>query len=88
MKVGAITATGPPHHFITERSIRETFDRESVITTDPVSDTPLLAPIGTRRTEHTSSRPPSSGRLAAHPRSRRQQPSALRPPSDHGIVVT
>ena len=57
MRDGAITATGPPNEVITEASVRNIFDLESVIATDPVTQTPLVVPIGTRRPETSACSP-------------------------------
>lgn len=45
MRDGVVAATGPPHEVLTEASIRDVFGLESVITTDPVTQTPLVVPI-------------------------------------------
>ena len=47
MRDGAIIATGPPDTVITESIIHDVFDLRSIVTTDPVSETPLVVPIGT-----------------------------------------
>jgi iron complex transport system ATP-binding protein len=50
MRDGAIVAAGRPAEVITEDRVREVFDMDCVVTTDPVSHTPLVVPIGARRT--------------------------------------
>ncbi len=49
MRDGAIVASGRPEEVITEHSVREVFGMDCVVTTDPVSHTPLVVPIGARR---------------------------------------
>ncbi|MCC4909224.1 ABC transporter ATP-binding protein [Microbacterium sp. cx-59] len=46
MKEGRIVAEGTPREVITSRLVREVFDLESLVTSDPVSGSPTVAPIG------------------------------------------
>ncbi|MCK7637486.1 ABC transporter ATP-binding protein [Corynebacterium pygosceleis] len=50
MKEGRIAATGHPRDIISTDMLREVFGLEAAITQDPVSDRPLIIPIGKRRT--------------------------------------
>ncbi|MET8859121.1 ABC transporter ATP-binding protein [Streptomyces sp. NPDC004579] len=46
MKAGRIVAEGPPAEVITVATVEDVFDLNCAITTDPVSDTPLVIPMG------------------------------------------
>lgn len=46
MKAGGIAAEGPPADVITARTVEEVFDLRCQVTTDPVSGTPLVIPVG------------------------------------------
>jgi iron-siderophore transport system ATP-binding protein len=46
MKAGRIVATGLPAEVITAELVAEVFDVRCTVTTDPVSGTPLVIPIG------------------------------------------
>ena len=67
MRDGVIVASGQPSEVITEDSVREVFGLDSVVTPDPVSHTPLVVPIGARR----SPGPVANGRQ--RPRQRRDR---------------
>jgi iron complex transport system ATP-binding protein len=41
-----VCAAGAPTAVLTEETVRRVFGLESVITTDPVSGSPLMVPIG------------------------------------------
>jgi iron complex transport system ATP-binding protein len=43
---GTVCAAGAPAAVLTEETVRRVFGLESVITTDPVSGSPLMVPIG------------------------------------------
>lgn len=43
---GTVAAAGAPVHVLTEETVRTVFGLDSVITTDPVSGSPLMVPIG------------------------------------------
>ncbi|MEU8789127.1 ABC transporter ATP-binding protein [Streptomyces sp. NPDC048643] len=46
MKSGRIVAEGSPAEVITVKTVEDVFDLNCRITTDPVSDTPLVIPVG------------------------------------------
>ncbi|MEY2242650.1 ABC transporter ATP-binding protein [Streptomyces sp. BF23-18] len=46
MKAGRVVAEGSPAEVITVRTVEDVFDLNCRITTDPVSDTPLVIPMG------------------------------------------
>lgn len=46
MKHGQIVASGSPSEVVTEATVREVFDLDSRIISDPISGTPLVVPIG------------------------------------------
>lgn len=48
MKDGAIVAAGTPHEVLTETMLRDVFDLDAQVVTDPVAGTPLVVPIGRR----------------------------------------
>lgn len=48
MRGGAIVTSGAPHEVLTEAMLREVFDLDAQIVTDPVAGTPLVVPIGRR----------------------------------------
>lgn len=48
MKDGAIIAQGPPHEVLTAALLRQVFDLDAEVITDPVSGTPMVVPIGRR----------------------------------------
>ncbi|HWM06150.1 MAG TPA: ABC transporter ATP-binding protein [Actinophytocola sp.] len=48
MKDGAIVAEGPPQQVLTSDMLREVFDLDAQVVTDPVSGTPLVVPVGRR----------------------------------------
>ncbi|GAA4388592.1 ABC transporter ATP-binding protein [Tsukamurella soli] len=50
MKAGAIVAQGHPRDVISERLLRAVFGLASQVIDDPVSDRPLIVPIGRRHT--------------------------------------
>ena len=57
MRDGAIVAEGAPAEVITPATVAEVFDLTCQVTTDPVSGTPLVIPIGRHHgTEPVSSR--------------------------------
>lgn len=49
MKSGTIVAEGPPDEIVTETLVADVFGLEARIVPDPVTDTPLVIPISTRR---------------------------------------
>lgn len=51
MKNGRLIAEGTPQDIITSTLIRETFQLECSVITDPVSNTPLILPIGRHHCE-------------------------------------
>ena len=50
MKAGGIVAQGTPAEVITPAVVAEVFDVRCQVTTDPVSGTPLVIPIGRHHT--------------------------------------
>ncbi|MGU3437485.1 ABC transporter ATP-binding protein [Actinomycetes bacterium M1A6_2h] len=48
MQAGRIVATGSPADVITEDLLRDVFGLDATVIADPVSDRPLIVPIGTR----------------------------------------
>ncbi|MGI9003558.1 MAG: ABC transporter ATP-binding protein [Pseudonocardia sp.] len=48
MKDGAIVTAGTPHEVLTETMLRDVFDLDAQVVTDPVASTPLVVPIGRR----------------------------------------
>lgn len=48
MREGAIVAAGPPQEIITAQLLFDVFGLEASVISDPVSDRPLIVPIGTR----------------------------------------
>ncbi|GIH27669.1 cobalamin/Fe3+-siderophore ABC transporter ATP-binding protein [Acrocarpospora phusangensis] len=61
MKSGRIAAEGVPADVITPETVEEVFDLRCQITTDPVSGTPLIIPIGRH---HTGENDPVAHRWA------------------------
>ena len=55
MRDGRIVAEGPAQQVLTEAMLREVFELDAKIVTDPVSGTPLVIPVGRRH------RPPAEG---------------------------
>ncbi|GAB3869512.1 ABC transporter ATP-binding protein [Kibdelosporangium lantanae] len=55
MRAGQIVAQGRPADVLTEELLRDVFDLDARILTDPVAGTPMVVPIGSRhRAEHVS----------------------------------
>ncbi|GAA5152528.1 ABC transporter ATP-binding protein [Pseudonocardia eucalypti] len=48
MKAGRIEAQGPPAEVLTPDLLRQVFDLEAQVVTDPVAGTPLVVPVGRR----------------------------------------
>ena len=48
MKDGRVVASGVPSEVISVELLREVFDLDASVIDDPVSDRPLIVPIGTR----------------------------------------
>lgn len=59
MRAGKIIAQGPPAEVLTEPLLREVFELDAQVLTDPVAGTPLIVPIGRRN------RPPANNRDSA-----------------------
>jgi iron complex transport system ATP-binding protein len=59
MKDGAIVESGTPDEVLTERMLRDVFDLEAHVVTDPVAGTPLVVPVG-RRHRTTAGRTPAA----------------------------
>ena len=48
MRAGKIVAQGDPAEVLTENLLRDVFDLDAKILTDPVAGTPMVVPIGSR----------------------------------------
>ncbi|SMD00256.1 ABC transporter ATP-binding protein [Kibdelosporangium aridum] len=48
MRAGKIVAQGDPNDVLTENLLRDVFDLDAKILTDPVAGTPMVVPIGSR----------------------------------------
>jgi iron complex transport system ATP-binding protein len=46
MRAGRVHAAGTPAEVVTEALVRDVFDLECRVVTDPISGTPLIVPIG------------------------------------------
>ena len=57
MKAGRIVAEGTPAEVITEETVTDVFALRCRVTVDPVSDTPMVLPLG----RHHPGRPPAAG---------------------------
>ncbi|WP_279571420.1 ABC transporter ATP-binding protein [Streptomyces sp. 8K308] len=57
MKAGRIVAEGTPAEVITEETVTDVFALRCRVTVDPVSDTPMVLPLG----RHHPGRPPGAG---------------------------
>lgn len=49
MKGGRIVTSGPPGKVLTQNLLREVFEVDAKILADPVTGTPMVIPVGTRR---------------------------------------
>ncbi|MEV0593945.1 ABC transporter ATP-binding protein [Nonomuraea cavernae] len=49
MREGRVIIAGAPHEVLTEDLLREVFELDAKVITDPVAGTPLVIPIGPRR---------------------------------------
>ncbi|TSE01425.1 ABC transporter ATP-binding protein [Skermania sp. ID1734] len=58
MRDGHIVAAGPPAEIITEEMLFAVFGLEAAVIDDPVSDRPLIVPIGTRHVIDATDRKP------------------------------
>ena len=56
MKAGEIVTQGPPAEVITPANVEDVFDLRCQVTTDPVSGTPLVVPIGRHHDAETLAR--------------------------------
>ncbi|WP_037080228.1 ABC transporter ATP-binding protein [Pseudonocardia spinosispora] len=57
MKDGKIVVAGTPAEVLTEDMLREVFDLDAQIVTDPVAGTPLVVPIGRRHRARVPAQP-------------------------------
>jgi iron complex transport system ATP-binding protein len=48
MRAGKVVAQGDPHDVLTEELLRDVFDLDAKILTDPVAGTPMVVPISSR----------------------------------------
>ena len=60
MRAGRIIAEGPPVEVLTEPLLREVFELDAQVLTDPVAGTPLIVPIGRRNRRPASRSLPAS----------------------------
>lgn len=65
MKEGRIVRAGPPAQVITEELLREVFALDAAVIDDPVSDRPLVVPIGTRHVFGTAGGPQTRTRTTS-----------------------
>jgi iron complex transport system ATP-binding protein len=49
LRGGRVVAEGTPHDVVTEEVVREVFGLDNRVIEDPVSHTPLVVPVGRRR---------------------------------------
>jgi iron complex transport system ATP-binding protein len=73
MKEGAVVAEGAPRDVVTEELVADAFGLSSTVLTDPVSQTPLVVPVG----RHFAG-PDSSGPNSTAPQSSEQPLEAVR----------
>jgi iron complex transport system ATP-binding protein len=60
LRDGRVVVEGTPHEVVTEENVRAIFGLDSRVVTDPVSETPLVVPVGRhhhRRTDDHDDRP-------------------------------
>ncbi|MGH3931381.1 MAG: hypothetical protein ACRDTF_15590, partial [Pseudonocardiaceae bacterium] len=62
MRAGRIIAAGTPHEVLTEPLLREVFELDAQVLTDPVAGTPLIVPIGRRNRQLAVSGIPATTR--------------------------
>ncbi len=60
MRAGRIIAQGPPREVLTEPLLREVFELDARVLTDPVSGTPLIVPVGRRNRQPANSEVPAT----------------------------
>jgi iron complex transport system ATP-binding protein len=63
LRAGQVVAAGPPGAVVTEQLVSEVFDMDCRVVPDPVAGTPLVVPIGRRRTTPTSAAGTAGPRL-------------------------
>ncbi|HKR52395.1 MAG TPA: ABC transporter ATP-binding protein [Pseudonocardiaceae bacterium] len=61
MRAGKIIAQGTPCEVLTEPLLREIFELDAQVLTDPVAGTPLIVPVGRRNRQPANSRIPTTG---------------------------
>lgn len=49
MRAGQVMAAGPPTQVVTEQLVQQVFGIDSRVVPDPVTGTPMVVPVGTRR---------------------------------------
>ncbi len=62
MRAGKIIAQGAPSEVLTEPLLREVFELDAQVLTDPVAGTPLVVPVGRRNRQPTNSEIPAAER--------------------------
>jgi iron complex transport system ATP-binding protein len=65
MRAGQVVAAGPPGQVVTEQLVRDVFAMDCRVVRDPVAGTPMVVPIGRRR---SAAHPPASASLTGVPR--------------------
>ncbi|NLU84764.1 ABC transporter ATP-binding protein [Rhodococcus sp. HNM0569] len=65
MKEGRVVAAGAPTEVVTAELLLDVFGLEATVIDDPVSDRPLIVPIGTRHVYGTEGGAPAAGRPAS-----------------------
>ncbi|MGH3981785.1 MAG: ABC transporter ATP-binding protein, partial [Pseudonocardiaceae bacterium] len=60
MRAGRIIAQGPPREVLTESLLREVFELDARVLTDPVAGTPLIVPVGRRNRQPADREVPAS----------------------------
>ncbi|MGH4008856.1 MAG: ABC transporter ATP-binding protein, partial [Pseudonocardiaceae bacterium] len=62
MRAGRIIAQGTPSEVLTEPLLREVFELDAQVLTDPVAGTPLIVPVGRRNRQPAAREVPSGNR--------------------------
>ncbi len=62
MRAGRIIAQGAPYEVLTEPLLREVFELDAQVLTDPVAGTPLVVPVGRRNRQPANSEVPAAER--------------------------
>ena len=65
MRAGQVVAAGPPGQVVTEQLVRDVFGLDCRVVPDPVAGTPMVVPIGRRRSSAATTRQPLPDRSPA-----------------------